>query len=140
MTVSVLSVLLENVLPNDSNKKYIHIIIGLLVMLVILNPLTKLPHYNETFAIPHQYIGNNQLNITDTTSHLTNSFQKNLAQAIMEDCHNTLHITVSCRVFAEENQAGEIIGIKQIILSPYTQDSAQYIASKYGIEEDCITP
>lgn len=140
MTASILSVLLENILPNDSNKKYIHIIIGLLVMLVILTPLTKLPHYNETFAIPHSYIGDNQLNIKEGTSHLTNSFQKNLAYAIMEDCHNSLNETISCRVVAEENQAGEIVGIKQVILSPYSKESAHFIASKYGIKEDCITP
>jgi len=140
MTVSVLSILLENILPNDSNKKYIHVIIGLLVMLVILNPLTKLPHYNEIFAIPHLHIGDNQLNLTENTSYLTKSFQKNLASAIMKDCHETLHKTVSCRIYAEENQEGEIIGIKQVILSPYTPETAHYIASKYGIKEDSITP
>lgn len=140
MTVSVLAVLLENILPNDSNKKYIHVIIGLLIMLVILNPLTKLPHYNDTFSIPNLHIGDNQLNIQTNTSYLTNSFQKNMAYAIMEDCHEHFGTPLSCHVYADENQEGEIIGIKQIVISPYAQETARYIATTYGVKEECITP
>ena len=139
MTVSVLTVLLENILPNDSNKKYIHVVIGLLMMLVILNPLTGLPHYNDTFSIPHLHIGDDQLNLNTGTSHVTNSFQKNLAYAIMEDCHEQLGITIACRVYAEENAEREITGIKQIIISPYDQKTARYIAATYGVKEEYIT-
>ncbi|MBQ9915254.1 MAG: stage III sporulation protein AF, partial [Clostridia bacterium] len=57
MIVSLVAILLENLLPKDSNQKYCNVLIGLFVMLVILKPLARLPHVGESFTIPSLKIG-----------------------------------------------------------------------------------
>lgn len=141
ITVSVLSILLENILPDDSNKKYIRVMIGLLVMLVILNPLTKLPHYTDTFTSLRRQAEEAFPESSPTAlSHVAESFQRRLALAVSEDLHSTYAIAVSCRVLCSQNESGQITGIQSIQLSPYTQEAAAYISEKYGVEEACITP
>ncbi len=139
IVVSLLAILLENLLPEGGSKKYVGILIGLLVMLVILKPLTKLPHYNATFAIPEMRLSEDDLSLS-THPYIAESFEKNLALAITEDIHKTYGSTVRCRVSCDLYEVGQITGICQITINPYSQTTATYISEKYGIEEAQITP
>ena len=140
ITVSILAIILENILPNDGNKKFIHVIIGLVVMLVILNPLTKLPHFAQTLAIPYVQLDDSALTESSQKSFLAETFERNLANSITEDVFKTYKMTVNCKITCSLNENGEISGIRQVQLIPYSQEIAHYIAEKYGIEEVCIGP
>lgn len=139
IVASVLAILLENLLPEGDSKKYMSIIIGLFVMLVILNPMTKLPHYQASFAIPELRLNDDTLSVS-THPYIADIFEKNLALTICEDIKSTFGTNASCRVSCLLNDDGQITGIRQINLSPHTKESVNYIAQKYGIEEVLILP
>ncbi len=138
VTVSILSILLENILPADNSKKYVHVLIGLLVMLVIMNPLTKLPHYSESFTFPHLNIDDSTLSLPEANNYLVQNFQRNLSATITKDVYDTHQKAIECRVIADSNEQGEIIGIKRVTIMPYTPEIATYITEKYGLEKGCI--
>lgn len=136
--VSLLAVLLETLLPEDGNKKYTGVIIGLFVMLVMLNPLTKLPHFDRTFAIPRVQ-SDDAITISTPSAFVAESFEKRLAQTISEDLQNTYKAETYCRVRCNTNESGQITGIQSLTIRPYTRDVCRYISEKYGIEEARIT-
>ena len=139
IVVSFLSILLENLLPECSNKKYVNVLIGLLVMLVILNPLTKLPHYEGIFQIPEIRIDDSDLSI-ETNPFVAESFEKKLSLIISEDIYKTFGKTVGCHIACNVNEAGQITSIRKIQLMPYSAETSAYIAKTYGFEEAVITP
>lgn len=136
--VSLLAIILEHLLPEGGNKKYTGVIIGLFVMLVILNPLTKLTRYEHTFTIP-QMQPDNTITTSQTPAFITESFEKNLAQTVITDIRNTHQTEVDCRIRCDTNESGQIVGIRKVTLSPFTPDIRKYISEKYGIKEEKIT-
>jgi len=139
IVVSLLAILLENLLPEGSNKKYVNVLIGLLVMLVILNPLTKLPHYNGTFQFPEIRIDDSDLS-SPAKPFVAESFEKKLSLTISEDIYKTFGKTVECRITCNVNEAGQITGIRKLRLTPHSAEIGAYIAKTYGFEEAIITP
>ena len=140
IVVSLLAVLLENILPNNSSKKYISIMIGLLVMLVILTPLTCLPHFSETFTFPSLRLTDAELSTPASYAFVAEGFEERLSNRICEDIQNTYGTNVHCQVRCNLNENGQITSIQKITLSPYSEDLCQFIAEKYGFEEASITP
>ena len=139
MIVSLVAILLENLLPQDGNKKYCNVLIGLFVMLVILKPLTRLPHYDETFAIPALRISDEDLSIAPG-SYIADSFERKLSLAISEDLYTAFGKAHSCKVFCQVNDQGQITDIHLVQIAPYSEEARHYISEKYGIKEDVIRP
>lgn len=138
IVMSLLSLLLENLLPEGSHKKYTGLLIGLLVMLVILKPITRLPANMNTlyFSLPSNH---NNVTIPPLKPYVAENFEKNLANTISDDLFKNYGTSVSCRVQCETNESGQITGIQRVLLHPHTTNAAKYIAEKYGIEEAKIT-
>ena len=137
IVVSLLTLILENLLPQDSHKKYISTIIGLLVMLVILKPLTELPHYSETFSVPAL----EEMNVgTDAglRPYVVTNFEKNLALSIAQDLYQNYGKTVHCRVRCELNEEGQITSIRSVHLEPCEPEFARFVSERYGLEEASI--
>lgn len=140
ITVSILAVLLENILPGGNSKKYIRVVIGLLVMLVILRPLTALPHYKEAFILPYSRLDDSMLATPGVNPYIVKSFEKKLALRLEEDVYQAFHTAVSCRISCSVNDEGQIVGVSAIHLQPYTKAMGQYIAEQYGFEEVIVKP
>ncbi len=138
LIVSILSILLESILPEGNHKKYIRVIIGLLVMLVILNPLKKLPHYSDSFYMPHLRLGDNELSYSSGKPYIALSFEKNLSQAISEDVYKKFSKVIACRVYTSVNQEGQITGIEKITVEPFETTVSEYIESTYGLTKGCV--
>lgn len=138
--VSVLSLLFESIVPKGKEQKYISTAIGLLMMLVILNPLTKLPHYAETFALPRLTIDDSALSSQNAKPLVARQFERKLALTICEDVYQTFGQTVSLRVYCDVNDGGQITSVASVHLTPFSAEIATYIAQKYGFSEDIIVP
>lgn len=139
IVISLLSVLLENLLPEGHSKKYTGLLIGLLVMLVILKPIASLTkNINSlSFSVPS---ADKNIAIPTPQPYVAESFEKKLADAISDDLFKTYGKTVSCRVKCDINESGQIVGFRRISIHPHTQDMAKHIAETYGVEEAIITP
>lgn len=138
ITVSVLSVIFEIILPPKNYKKYISMVIGLVVMMVIISPIKGVFGDFEEFVISDKNIfdakviktNQNNLVVTEFKKRLTEEIQKSLKEEIGVQCNCTLEIKVS------EN--GEIEGISAIYLMPYTAELADFVSGKFGIERERI--
>ena len=139
ITVSLLSVLLETLLPPGGNKKYITMLIGLFVMLIILKPLTGLPYFSDTFALPQQRLTDKDMTIP-ARPYVAEIFEKKLALTFCEDIKNTFNTVIECRISCRLNDEGQITGIRHVQLSPYRKDFTAYLSEKYGIEEALMQP
>lgn len=51
----ILCIIIESLIPEGNNKKYIKVIIGIYIMYVSLNPLLNLLNYNFDFKIFEEY-------------------------------------------------------------------------------------
>lgn len=140
IVVSILAVLLEAILPEESSKKYLRVVIGLLVMLIILQPLTALPQYKSLFTLPSFQLTDDDLSLPTMRPYVAESFSRRLALKLEEDIYQIFHKTVSCRIQCTTNDAGQITAIDAIHLQPFTQDIQTYIAETYGLEEAIIQP
>ncbi len=139
MIVSVLGMILDTIVPEGSYKKYINIITGLFIMIIILTPLTKLPHFSYTFTFP----GENTGYIEPTNqekNYVIKTFEKNLSAQIIETVLQEKNIKIYCEVTCISNENGEITGVETIKISPFSSELASYIAKHYGLTEDIMTP
>ena len=136
---SLLAILLEHLLPEDNSKKYTGTLIGLFIMLVILNPLSKLPHLSHAFTIPTPLADAKTTPSLDS-SFIAESFEQTLAQTITEDVQKEYGTTIRCHVRCSTNSAGQILGIRSLTLSPASPDIVQYISEKYDIKEVQTSP
>lgn len=138
IVISVLAILLENLLPNTHHKKYINVVIGLVVMLVIVGPLTKLPHYQESFFLPETVIDDSDLSETNGKKLVAEEFKRRLAETLSSEVQKSCakKVTVSVEVSANEN--GEITGIEEISVFPLDEEIRKILAQSAGVAEEKI--
>ena len=117
--VSVLCLLFESITPSGKDQKYIGSFIGLLLLLVILHPLTKLPHFAETLALPRLTIDDSALSSQSAKPLVARQFERNLSLTICEDIRRTYGKTVSVRVYCDVNDSGQINSITSLHLTPF---------------------
>ncbi len=137
ITVSVLAILLENLLPGGHYKKYISMVIGLLVMLVIIRPLAELPHYKDTFAVPMLHI--KETDFVEAKPYVAEVFEQKLARSVMETVRKELGIAVACRVCCDVNADGAITAVRHVYIEPCSRETVVFVSEKYGIEEAQIS-
>ncbi|MBE7010383.1 MAG: hypothetical protein E7418_02700 [Ruminococcaceae bacterium] len=135
ITVSFLTLLLDHILPAGNHKKYVNTIIGLIVMLVVLKPITMLPQHVDIFDPALPVTEESQVIVKP---YVAECFEKNLALYIADDLHERFNQTVACRVSCLLNEEGQIMGVRAVHLVPYDGEMAGYVATRYGIEEACI--
>ncbi|MBE7034591.1 MAG: hypothetical protein E7402_00505 [Ruminococcaceae bacterium] len=138
--ISIIALVLENLIPGTSSKKYIRIVIGLLVMLVILHPLQNLPHYSSQLAIPHLYIDEHSFEGLSPRPYIAETFERRLALSISQEVYSHFGKSVSCRVHCIVNEAGQITGIHRVLLEPHSAEIAAFVSEKFGFEEDIVNP
>jgi len=137
ITVSVFAILLDNLLPGGHYKKYISMVIGLLVMLVIIRPLANLPHYKDTFAVPMLHI--EETDFVEAKPYVAEVFEQKLALSVMETVRKELGVAVECRIYCDVNAEGAITMVRHVHIEPYSSEISAFVSETYGIEEARIS-
>ena len=136
--VSVVAILLENILPESHHKKYINITIGLVVMLAIISPFSKLTGVNPMFVVPEQVIDDSDLSFANGRRLVADEFSVRLAKKIEEEIKTKCGKNISVSVDVETNDEGEITGIKNIYVYPLDEEILSVICQTTGLEEKTI--
>ena len=138
IVVCILAILLENILPETHQKKYINVTIGLLVMLVIIKPFTAIKEWNPVFAMPQTVIDDEDLSVNIKRQPIIKEFQKRLALKLSETVESRCqkHTDISVEVSTNEN--GEITGIDKITVYPLDEEILNIIAESSGVTADRI--
>lgn len=138
IVVSVLTVLLENILPNTQDKKYIQTVIGLLVMLVIVAPLSRLTELRGSFVLPDTVINDFDLTVPNGNQSVAEEFEKRLSERLEETVMEACDKEVSVSVNVSQNEANAILGIESITVFPAEEEICRILAETTGIAREQI--
>lgn len=135
--VSVLSVLLEIIMPPENYKKYIRMALGLLVMMVIISPVKKL--FDEDFSFDLNMDSGYSLSQTPHKNQMVIAvFKKRLEEEIEKEILNTKKVKCRAEVNLSVNENGEITEISGVKIEPFFDGAKELIEDKFGIESEKI--
>ncbi len=124
--------LCSHLLPEDGNGKCAQFAAGLLVLYVVCSPLLHIGRWEiqtETFS-------EQTLSFAEA-DYVADTFEKLLAERVKEQL--SLEQMGDFLVEAEaEQENGQITGVAEIFISPYTQEVATYISSYLGIDVEKV--
>lgn len=135
--VSILSVMLEIILPPKNYRKYISVIIGLVIMMVIISPLKNLFQNlgNTFFEIPET---NYEITPFNSNSLVADEFCRRLEEKITQEVLKNLNTELECRVYLSLSEKFEIEAIKALKINPLTEETANFISKNFDIEREKI--
>ncbi|MBQ3226758.1 MAG: stage III sporulation protein AF [Clostridia bacterium] len=135
--VGVISILLENILPETADKKYIRVAIGLVVMLGVVSPLASFVKQKDVFVLPEIIIDDNDLS-ANANQYIHEDFKNRLSQTLSEHVYQKTGKSATVRVFIGVNEKGEITEISSIECYPYEHDIIEEISQLSGVETEKI--
>lgn len=111
--VVIITIIIEMILPEGKNKKYIKIVIGLYIMFVIISPIfSKITNKKiDVGKILEDYqIQETQINAIDNTQYIENIYKNNIKENIISNLKNMGYIVADMEVFinTEETRYGQI--------------------------------
>ena len=137
IAVSVLSVIFEMILPAKRYRKYITMVIGLIIMSIIISPISiffsdfeKFTFEKEDFIYEEESF-NPKLLVVD-------EFRKNLEAEIEKGVEEHFLCDFNCRIEFTLNDNGEILQIDKAEIYPYTDEIANFIHNNFGVMRDKI--
>lgn len=122
--------LLSTILPQNSFGKYGNLLTSIIVMAVLCAPFMDTRNNIELDFLP------TQLEFSKN-SYIMQEFEKELAKKIEGELENTTSLDFSVTVRAEKNE--DIIEIKEIEISPFSNEYAAIVSEYLGIGEERIT-
>ena len=135
--MSVLAVILEMLLPEKNFGKYVSVIIGLVVMMVIISPVSRLICASDTFVLPE---AEEKAAVPEQSARqkVAELFAKRLSEKISAEAFNALGVQISCEVQTEVNEKSEITDIKSIRTEPSDEKIKKFISETFGVETEKI--
>ena len=135
--IGVISILLENILPETADKKYIRVAIGLVVMLGVVSPLASFMQQKDVFVLPEIIIDDSDLSV-NRNQYIHEDFKNRLSKTLSEHVYQTTGKSVAIQVSIGVNEQGEITGISSIQCTPYDADIIEEISRLSGVETEKI--
>ena len=133
--VSVLSIVFETIIPEGTYKKYIKVVIGLIVMLAVMQPIRLIAEVRGDFlSLPHFEMSDeySSFNASDV---LAEQFENDLAEKIVQRVREIRNEEIECVVTAGRSDEGDITHIESIKINPYKSETAEFIKKEFGADE-----
>lgn len=135
--ISMLSTVFQILLPDGKQKKYVTLIIGLVVMLVVMKPLEMITEIkNNFFEMPHFEIETQSDYLEKNL--VADRFEKDLALTIKEKVKENMGENIDCFVEVGRNEEGQITEIEKVDIRPYSENLVNYICEEFGIAGSVI--
>lgn len=121
--VSILSVIVDLIMPNGQTKKYIKGIFAFVIVFVIISPLPNL--INKNFAIDDIFQG--EINLQDTYIYEINrskieSLEKAISNDLVKEGINGAIININANIFTSDFQINAIfVDLSQTVINPKLQ-------------------
>lgn len=118
------------ILPKENAGKYVTFVSGLIVTAVLISPAFKIL---DGFSFSADSLSTKELKLSEV-NYIMEEFEKNLAEKIQKQ----LNDDTSVIVYAETDKNGEITGVEKVEIYPYSETSAQKIASLLQIDKNRV--
>lgn len=129
-------VIIEMLLPNNANKKYIKVVSGIYLIITIINPFLKILNKDFEFEIPE--FDNNIDNTTsmglDLKDYYLNSLKETMKAELIKQGYIIKDINVELSDDYSEIFCIEVFGAKSID----TENIKRYFDENYGVENEKI--
>lgn len=127
LAVGIISV----IVPKGSFSKYVDILSGAIVMVVIVSPFISSAGGKISFEQPDiQYL------LNDTNSYIMEEYEKELSHDIKKMLKERTNIDFSVSVRADKHE--DTIEINEIQISPYSSEYSALISDFFGVDEGRI--
>lgn len=131
--ISVIATVFEMMMPEGKNKKYIAVVVGLLVMLVIMQPIEKITNIRKNFSFVPEFEFEMPREFSKETL-VADRFERELAATIKGKTKADLNIDIECNVRVKRTSDGIIEEIEKVEISKGSAEIMQYIEKEFGIE------
>ncbi len=152
----IISIIIEMLLPEGKNKKYVKVVIGIYVMFVVVNPILEILNYDIKFE---EFFGFEEISVsTSLDSNMKDVYVVGIQESIKQEIEEMGYIVKSINVNVdsnyeniekielsveeEENKIREIepiiIGNKENKLNLKYTNIIAYLVENYSISEDKI--
>lgn len=121
--ISILSVIVDLIMPNGQTKKYIKGIFAFVIVLVVISPLPSL--INKNFKIDD--IFQDKINIQENYVYEVNRIKiENLEESILKDLSNSglkgVNININANIFTTDLEINTIfVDLSQVVINPNLQ-------------------
>lgn len=122
--------LLSTILPQNSFGKYGNLLTSIIIMAVLCSPFLNTRNNIKSDFLPTQLEFNKN-------SYIMQEFEKELAKKIEDELKSKTNLDFSATVRAEKNE--DIIEIKEIEISPFSDEYVHIVSEYTGIGEERIT-
>ena len=135
--ISILATIFDILAPDGKSKKYITMVLGLIVMLCVMHPFKAATDIKKNFFNIPTFEIEEIVSLTPKNL-IADKFEENLALEIIRKVKEKKNNDINCIVTTERNENGEITGIKKVEITPYNEADADYISSEFGIDKNIL--
>ena len=132
IAVILFTVLVEILMPNNSFRGYIKLVLGLLVVLTVIKPITNIAGFDLETYIPEETYTVSSSDIHDVQNEqINNVFLEQLENHIMADVKNEFNAEISVHI------DGDINEVRKIVVSGnnVSDEVILHISKTYGVED-----
>ena len=131
ITVSVLCVIFEIILPKKTYGKYISVITGLICMMIIISPVKHLFGDFEMFVLEGEKL-QSEMKEADF-GYISKEFKKRLEEKIEETVKEKTGEKIKSEICLELTDRGEILSVKEAKIFPYSEKNAKIVENEFDI-------
>lgn len=137
IVVIIISIIIESLIPNSNNKKYIKVIIGIYTMYVTINPILNFINYD--FNIEENLLKNlktEEVNVD--LNNIKDVYIDGIEEELKKDINSLGYEVIFLNVFVDNNY--ENIEKVELKVNPNTEQEIikQYIFDNYLVSTDNI--
>ena len=131
IAVILFTVLVEILMPNNSFRGYIKLVLGLLVVLTVIKSITNIAGFDLETYIPEETYTVSSSDIEDVQNEqMNNVFLEQLENHIMADVKNEFNAEISVYI------DGDINELRKVVISgnDVNDEVILHISKTYGVE------
>jgi stage III sporulation protein AF len=151
----IISIIIEMLIPDGKNKKYVKVVIGIYIMFITLNPILELLNYD--FEIDDFFELQNIQVSSNYDPEMVEVYVLGIEQTIKEEIENLGYDVENVSVFLDDTyeniekieleisgKAYKIKSIEKVVIGEnkknvvYYEEIIQFLKENYGISEDNI--
>lgn len=147
----ILSIIIESLLPEGNNKKYVKVVIGIYILFVVLNPIIQILNYDINFDSLFNFKSMSTSATID--NNIKNVYIKGMEETLKEEIEKLGFNVLNIKIIVDDNYENiekieviigknNISNIEPVLINKYNlTDSSNnfmelknYISSNYNIE------
>lgn len=131
MSATVFASLLCGIFPKDGEGKWVNFAAGIAITCVVLTPLFS------SWSLPDVNFTTQEFTV-ESNKYLMDTFEETLSREIVAHVREQTGENVEVTVLAQTDEAGEILGVYEVWILPFSEKTATCIANLLEIDSSRV--